>query len=95
MGRAVTGPPPATRTGPVSRLRDKTKSGTKLGFPGAEQLAPEPGMPAASRPSTDAGASNGAGARAGTDAGTGTEAAPEPATPDQPAASLRTSGLAK
>lgn len=105
MGRAVTGPPPATRTGPVSRLRDKTKSGTKVGFPGAGQPAPEPGTPATARPSTDAGAGNGAGTRPGTDAGheegpgpraeTDTEAAPGPAAPDQAAASLRSSGLAK
>ncbi|HWN67223.1 MAG TPA: hypothetical protein VNM90_06260, partial [Haliangium sp.] len=111
MGRAITGPPPATRTGPVSRTRDKTKSGTKLGFPGVGQVAPEPGAPAGSRPATDAGYEAGAEASAsgdangatrpvtdaGSDAGTsnGLESAAGPAAPDQPATSLRSSGLAK
>lgn len=59
MGTAITGPPPATRTGPVGRTRTKTLSGTKVGFPGAGQPAPEPGAPTANaepRPGSDSGA---------------------------------------
>jgi putative nucleotidyltransferase with HDIG domain len=41
MGTAITGPPPATRTRPGIRTREKTSSGTRIGFPGAGQPAPE------------------------------------------------------
>lgn len=41
MGTAITGPPPATRTRPGIRTREKTNSGTRIGFPGAGQPAPE------------------------------------------------------
>jgi putative nucleotidyltransferase with HDIG domain len=42
MGTAITGPPPATRTRPGIRTRETTRSGTRIGFPGAGQPAPEP-----------------------------------------------------
>jgi putative nucleotidyltransferase with HDIG domain len=115
MGTAFTGPPPATRTGPVGRTRAKTMSGTKVGFPGAGQPAPELGASAAqaeSRAGTD-GATTRPGSHAEPSATTdpalrpGTDPAPraatdvgaEPgadsATPDEPATTLRSSGLAK
>jgi hypothetical protein len=96
MGRAVTGPPPATRTGPVSRIRDKSKSGTKLGFPGVGQPAPELAAAAELRAAPEAGINAGTGAEASTDAGAASAGpAAAEATPEQQAAALRSSGMAK
>ena len=92
MGRAITGPPPATRTGPVSRVRDKAKSGTKVGFPGAGQQVPDPGTlpPGESRAITDTGsapvpepatgAEAGSGPAPSATAEAGSGPAPQPAT---------------